>query len=121
MGLINKLFFDYIKNYRYQNKGFFPKSYVYLYFSCEPQYDLKATFDLMTTIIGIYPLGHKITPFTVVRKGVLYGIILIIDRLNDLSEVRDLYRRNPHIHCYVNPIEDGWEKHKILMDIKDPW
>jgi hypothetical protein len=119
MGLINKLFFDYIKNYKY--KGLVPESYVYLYFSLEGNADLTAANNLITTIISLYPKGHTLKNFDLFHEEILCGKILVIDHINNIEDVRKLYKDNEYIHNYVNPVERGWNKHKILVGEENPW
>jgi len=120
MGLINKLFFDYIKNYQY--KLLVPKSYAYLYFSLENNVNLMELNKLISAIINIYPNSHAIKQIDVLNnQQVVKGKILIIDGLNSINDVRNLYQTNPNIQQYVKPIERGWDKHEILMGLKNPW
>ena len=119
MGLINKLFFDYIKNYQY--KDFEPESYAILYFSLEANSSPTDADNLIETIIKLYPIGHAIKTIKVIHNKILCGKILIIDHLNNIDDVRDLYNRNKHILQYINPIENGWNKHEILMGKENPW
>lgn len=119
MGLINKLFFDYIKNYRYE--GLSPLSYAFLYFSVEKSAIRPLVEQLIDTIINLYPTHHATHSFYVFHNEELTGKILVIDQLSNIDQVRNLYKSNPQIWKFVKPNERGWEKEKILMGIKDPW
>lgn len=119
MGLINKLFFDYVKNYRFLQMT--PRSYAILYFSLELGFNLNAVNALFNTIKGLYPRSHNFWDYYFNNAGSIpCGRILIIDCLIDLNSVRSIYQANPHIHQYINPIERGLNKHNILMGIQNP-
>lgn len=116
MGLINKLFFDYIKNYKYPK--LVPISFAYLYFSFENDVNIVAANNLFQEITNMLPHNHNYHQQDVIINKVQKGIILIIDGFTNFNNIRDMYQNNPQIHQYVNPIERGWYKHEILMGIR---
>jgi hypothetical protein len=112
-GLVNKLFFDYIKNYQYQN--FTPVSYAVLFFSIVNVSHLANAEGMMLTIQNLYGEGRakKLDAQNINQQ--IFGKIIIIDAINSLDEVRILYQNNINIQQYVKPIEKGINKHEILM------
>jgi hypothetical protein len=124
-GIINKLFFDYIKNYQF--KGLIPTSYAILFFSIEKELDNDGAKNLMNLIYNIFsPKCSEIIEFK--RANELLGLILVVDKINNFDEVRNIIKNNKNLLNYIKDNEKypkgkglKWPKHNILKGVIKPW
>jgi len=116
-GLVNKLFFDYLKNYQFLscNPCLNPKSYAYLYFTLEDNGNRKEMDKLFKYIRSLYPTGHRIKIHNVSKNNIMVGRIMIIDFLRTLRDVKKIYKKHrKNLINYIAPVEDGWQKDDML-------
>lgn len=119
MGLINKWFFDYCRNYYQPNIPLNPYSYTYLYFSFENQVDIDQVDNLFALIENTLPENHNSQPIEVILGNIPVGRIIIIDCFHGFEQIRQMYQENQNIHDYVNPVEVNWNKHQLLMGLTE--
>jgi hypothetical protein len=125
--LINKLFFDYIKNYQYQN--FTPVSYSVLFFSIDNVNHIVSANDMMKQIQSLF--GEINAPISDAKDtdGYNFGKIIVINRIENIENVRQIYDNNNWILDYIVDNEKypkgergrKWPKHSILRGEIDPW
>jgi hypothetical protein len=122
-GLINKFFFDHIKNFQFE--GFRPKSYTWLFFTIDNQNHLDNAnnmFDLIANSLN----GRLFAKFDVVKNGITFGKIIVIDKMNDIGEVRNVWNTNrDNLFSNIIALEEYggfiWNKLGILDGICQPW
>lgn len=116
MGLINKWFFDYCRNYFQPRVPLNPRSYTYLYFSLEEGYDetkMKEMFDFIKKVANSVNLNNEC--IDVIKDGIIKGKIIIIDAVDDFEKVREMCQKKPELKNYIRPEEGGWDKSDLLF------
>jgi hypothetical protein len=118
-GLVNKILFDYIKNYQFIDLNI--TSYAVLYFTMEQGHNVLLTHGMFNTIINLFP-NKNIAMLPLERNGVLRAKILVVGGIFNINEVREIYQGNLDIlQNLVTQHENGWPKHQILMGEINPW
>jgi hypothetical protein len=125
--LINKLFFDYIKNYQYQN--FTPVSYAVLFFSIDDVNHLADAQGMMLRIQNLFGINNAPIYDAIDNNGHNFGKIIVINRIENIEEVRQVYNNNNWILDYIVDNESypkgkksrRWPKHSILRGEIYPW
>jgi hypothetical protein len=132
MGLINKWFFDYCRNYFQPVTTLNPKSYAYLYFSLDDKTNVEKLDEMYCLIKSVLPKNHQSEIIEVNKDGNLCGKIMIIDAFENFGQIREMYIQNKNIQKYVSDFEDDyitinrvkyirrWYKHDLLTNNPNP-
>ncbi len=121
-GLVNKLIFDYIKNYQYDELNI--TSFAILYFTLESGYNENSTEEMLKFIENLFPKDYCVR-LIVTKNNVPKGKVLLINGLKSLKDVRKLYYKNSNLLSYIKDFENSngkkWPKHQILKGEVNPW